>query len=102
MKTHQLNLFLAGYISLFGTTAQRAPGAESVLIATLWCGEPDINKIKAQFLASDVAGNRRLSMSSTSHRHCTMSRVNSKIDLIPTQRAQRYVLSLYLYFQKLI
>ena len=78
-------------------TAQSAIGAESVLIATLlWqrCGEPDKNKIKAQFLASDVAGNRRLSMSSTSHRHCTMSRVNSKIDLIPTQRAHRYVLSL--------
>ena len=83
--------------SLFGTTPQSAIGAESVLIARLlWqrCGKPDKNKIKAQFLASDVAGNRRLSMSSTSHRHCTMSRVNSKIDLIPTQRAQRYVLSL--------
>ena len=94
-ETH-MNLFLPGFF-LFGTTAQSAIGAESVLIATLlWqrCGEPDKNKIKAQFLASDVAGNRRLSMSSTSHRHCTMSRVNSKIDLIPTQRAQRYVLSL--------
>jgi len=39
-------------------------------------------------IGNNVAGNRRLSMSSTSNRHCTMSRVNSKIDLIPTQRAQ--------------